>query len=95
MTTDQNTLEQDERLEMTDGEGARREAAAIKRRNLGYALIAGGLLPWFGLMAYIVAYNNKPGYGLIAATFACWGVFFVGKSLLKSAGSAGWKRGED
>jgi hypothetical protein len=58
--------------------------ARQRRRLLGMALMAAGLLPFFGMMAYIVVIRH-PSPLVIASTLACWGVFFTGKTILKNA----------
>lgn len=55
-----------------------------RRRTVGISLMLLGLVPWASLMVYIVTVNNRPSLPLILTVFACWGVFFIGKSILKT-----------
>ncbi|MCC5875344.1 MAG: hypothetical protein JJU11_03895 [Candidatus Sumerlaeia bacterium] len=55
-----------------------------KRRNLGIALLVGGVVPMIALMIYIVVVGT-PGMMVIVATVASWLVFFAGKTIMKTA----------
>lgn len=58
-------------------------ATTQHRKRIGIALMAGGIVPWVALMAYIVAIRH-PSPWLIAITIACWATFFIGKTLIRA-----------
>ncbi|HMX63485.1 MAG TPA: hypothetical protein PKD58_10495 [Candidatus Sumerlaeota bacterium] len=57
------------------------------RRVIGLTLIVIGLVSWLAMMITIVYRNEttgaKPTVQFCVATILCWGVFFIGKSILK------------
>lgn len=53
------------------------------RRKLGIGLAVGGIVPMVVLMCYIVIIKT-PSLLVIGATLLSWGVFFIGKTMLKS-----------
>lgn len=53
------------------------------RKKIGITLMLLGVIPWLALMLYIVQVRIPSG-PVIAATVACWAIFFLGKTLTKS-----------
>ncbi|MCC6547191.1 hypothetical protein IT570_08490 [Candidatus Sumerlaeota bacterium] len=57
------------------------------RRRVGVGMMIAGLVAWVAMMVLIVYRNTTTGEvptrTFMIATFLCWGVFFVGKSILK------------
>jgi len=60
----------------------------MTREKIGWTLLLAGLISWVTMMIIIVVNNlqsqAKPTIGFSLATIACWGVFFIGKTLLKT-----------